>query len=479
MDSVHTRILQRLRLRLARQDGFALVAALGMSVVFGAVGTSVMVYSTSGAGHSARMKADQQAFALAEAALNDAYSVVYNASNPTMSDAVPTTTQTLEGGTVTWSGTLDQQTNVWTLSGIGTVRSPTHGSAITRTIKGKVGLGTSTHGDSNNAVWNFIYSDDPNYCMSLANSTTVTVPLYVRGSLCMSNTSAFTGYQLQVGGSLTQLNSALVGSSLNTPVHDVHIGGGCSTGGAFHSPCSATDHVWSQVAPDANPALLTKPPIDLAYWYANAAPGPNHGCTSGSFPGGFDNDGTMNRSRGTVDLAPAQAYDCRVLDASGHQIGRIAWTPGSPGSLTIDGTIFFDGNIAFTQLNPILYHGRGTIYASGTISLLNQSSLCAVSGCGSNWDVNNDLLAFVAGSSTDTVGFTIGNNSSFQGAIYAVDDYTEGNNSTVWGPIIARRVTLQNSTVSTFPPIGTLLPGMPATYDTAVTLTNQPGSWSS
>jgi len=96
MGSVHTRILQRLRHRLARQDGFALVAALGMSVVFGAVGTSVMVYSTSGAGHSARMKADQQAFALAEAALNDAYSVVYNASNPTMSNAVPTTTQTLD-----------------------------------------------------------------------------------------------------------------------------------------------------------------------------------------------------------------------------------------------------------------------------------------------------------------------------------------------------------------------------------------------
>ena len=89
MGSMRTRILQRLRLRLARQEGFALVAALGMSVVMGAVGTSVMLYSTSGAGHSARMKADQQAFALAEAALNNAYAVVYNASNPTMSNAVP------------------------------------------------------------------------------------------------------------------------------------------------------------------------------------------------------------------------------------------------------------------------------------------------------------------------------------------------------------------------------------------------------
>ncbi len=457
----------------------ALILALGMSVVLGSAGTTVMVYSTQDLTSSKRSDAETRAFALAEAGLNDAYATLHNSSTPLMPDAVPQSTQTVGDGTISWYGTLDQTTNTWTLTGQGSVRNPGHASAVVRVVHGKVQYGTSTHGSANNAVWNFIYSDDPNYCMSLANSTTVTVPLYVRGDLCMSNTSSFTGYQLQVGGKLTELNSALVGSSLSTPVHDVHIGGGCSTGGVFHSPCSGADHVWSQVQPDANPAPLTKPPVDIPYWYANAAPGPQHGCTTGSFPGGFDDDGTLNRSRATVDLAPAQPYDCRVLDGTGHQIGRIAWTPGSPGSLTIDGTIFFDGNIAFTQLNPILYHGRGTIYASGTISLLNQTSLCAIAGCGSNWDVNNDLLAFVAGSSTDTVGFTIGNNSSFQGAIYAVDDYTEGNNSTVWGPIIARRVTLQNSTVSTYPPIGTLLPGMPATYDTAVTLTNQPGTWSS
>ena len=114
------------------------------------------------------MKADQQAFALAEAALNNAYSVVYNASNPTMSNAVPATIQTLEGGTVTWMGTLDQQANVWTLTGTGIMRSPTHGSPISRTVKAKVALGTSTHGDSNNAVWNYLYSDATTGCMTSA-----------------------------------------------------------------------------------------------------------------------------------------------------------------------------------------------------------------------------------------------------------------------------------------------------------------------
>jgi Tfp pilus assembly protein PilX len=470
MGSMRTRILQRLRNRLARQGGFALVAALGMSVVFGTVGTSVMLYSTSGAGHSARMKADQQAFALAEAALNDAYSVVYNASNPTMSNAVPTTTQTLDGGTITWSGTLDQQTNVWTLSGIGTVRSPTHGSAITRTAKGKVALGTSTHGDSNNAVWNYLYSDATTGCMNVGNSVNINVPLYVKGSLCMSNQSSFTGYQLEVGGSLSFANSAQVGTSTNTPVHDVHVGGTCTNCGG---------RIFSQQAWDTHTDGLTKPPVDLAYWYQNAYPGPAHGCTQGSFPGGFDTNNVMDGSRGTVDLAPNQAYDCKVLDPQGNLVGEIGYTPGSPGTLTISGTIFIDGNISFANLNNIVYKGRATIYASGTVTISNQTTLCGVAGCNSSWDANQNLLAFVAGSSTASTGFSIANNSTFQGAVYAVNDYNEGNSVTMWGPVIARQLFVANSTQNHYVPIGTLMPGMPATYDTVVTLSNQPGSWTS
>ena len=83
-----------------------------------------------------------------------------------------------------------------------------------------------------------------------------------------------------------------------------------------------------------------------------------------------------------------------------------------------------------------------------------------------------NLLAFVAGRN-----ISIGNNTSFQGALYAVNDYTEANASVVWGPIIARRVALANSSVNHYVPIGTLMPGMPANYEDVVTITNQPGSW--
>jgi hypothetical protein len=203
-----------------------------------------------------------------------------------------------------------------------------------------------------------------------------------------------------------------------------------------------------------------------------------HGCTLGSFPGGFDNNGVMDRSRGQVDLTPSKAYSCEVW-SGGQLVGKIAWTGGNTGTLTIQGTIFIDGDVVMKQLVRAVYQGRGTIYASGTISMQNHVELCAVAGCGSGWDTSNNLLAFVAGSSTDATGFSIDNNSTFQGAVYAVNDYRAGNNTTLWGPIIARQIYLTNSTLNQFPPIDMLLPGMPTTAPQSPAVTIQPGSWSS
>ena len=58
-----------------------------------------------------------------------------------------------------------------------------------------------------------------------------------------------------------------------------------------------------------------------------------------------------------------------------------------------------------------------------------------------------------------------------------MNDYTEANSSTVWGPIIARRVAFANSSVNHYVPIGTLMPGMPANYEDVITITNESGSW--
>jgi len=254
------------------------------------------------------------------------------------------------------------------------------------------------------------------------------------------------------------------------------VAGGCRVGsGPLQSPCGSAQGVYAS-AIYTETTNLEKPPVDLPGWYQNAMPGPMHGCTTGSFPGGFDNDTTMNRSRATVTLTPAAAYDCMVLDAQGGVLGRLAWNPSTK-ALTIAGTIFFDGNIEFANSSEAYYTGRATIYSSGTITMNNSTKICGTPNCDASWQPTQNLLAFVAGSSTDDIGFRIRNSGVFQGAIYTVNDYSEENGATVWGPIVSRQLYFQNSTTNHYVPLGTILPGMPSTTEEVVTLQNEAGSW--
>lgn len=469
-----------LRRRLRGQVGFALPMVIGISLVLGITGTTAMVYSTENVKSASSSKAEERAFSLAEAGLNYAYATLYNAQDPTMPGAVPVRNQTVENGTVTWWGTLDATTNTWTLTGRGRIPNPAGGVDVIRTIRGRASLQATEVGSANNAIWNYIYAEAPSGCTTLANSVNVNVPIYIKGNLCLQNTAQISGPYtvLQVGGTVTLQNSAHIGAS-GSPISEAHIAGGCKIGDATHNPCTSADSVFAAHTPDSITTNLEKPPVDLAYWYENAKPGPKQACTSQTgTPPAFDNDFLMNRSlTKDVDLTPSLAYDCQVRDAQGNLIGQLAWTPGSPGTLTIAGTIFFDGNITFKNLTNAVYVGRATIYASGTITVQNSTTLCGAVGCGDNWNAMQNLLAFVAGSSTDTVGFSIANSSTFQGAVFAVNDYDEQNGSTMWGPVIARQVALANNTSNHYVPLGTLLSGMPQTSTQVLSIVNQPGSW--
>ena len=55
------------------------------------------------------------------------------------------------------------------------------------------------------------------------------------------------------------------------------------------------------------------------------------------------------------------------------------------------------------------------------------------------------------------------------GAVYAVTDYSAGNSSQMWGPVIARQISISNSTLNDFPPIMKLMTGMPSSYTTITT----------
>lgn len=478
-------MIQRGRKPRARDEsGFALVLALAIIVALSSSVASVAYFTTTNFHDSTRSASDQSAVALAEAALNMAFSTLSHAPDPSSATAVsatPVPDVSLPGGFATYYGVYDSGTQVWTLTGVGKAIDTNHpGQVIVRAVHGRASIGTASRGDVSNGAWKYIYSDDPNSCATFANNTVIAVPVLVRGNLCLSNSARVMGPQLQVDGSITLNNTQTSVGTTSSPLTEIHVGKGCSTDGiTYHDPCSAVDRVYDTSPPDSNLIAMSKPPIDLAGWYQNAMPGPRHPCTLGSFPGGFDNDGVLNRSNPTVDLFPKTAYDCRVLDATGALVGRIAWTPGAPGSLIVQGTIFVDGNISMAQLIQANYSGRGVIYASGTITMSNQVVLCpAAGGCGSNWDPNTDLLTFVAGSSTDQYGFTIGNNSTFAGAVYTVDDFQAGNSSQLWGPIIARQINISNSTLNNFPPIMKLMTGMPSSYSTVTTVSVVQGSWS-
>ena len=464
----------------AGEEGFALVLALACIVVFGVMTGAVAIYATANLQSSGNSRGAQTALALAEAGLNMAYSTLEQSTTPgaqTAMSSTPVPDIAMVGGTTTYDGTLSGTT--WTLTGIGKVRGAS-GSTITRVAHGKASIGTGSIGGPSNAAWKYIYADDPNTCASLSNNTSINVPLYVRGSLCLNNSAIIDGPALQVGGTVTLNGTQTRIGGVGSPMAEVHIGRGCSlTGIVFDTPCTPADRVYGNSV-DANVAPLSKPPVDLASWYRNAMPGPMHGCTTGSFPGGFDTNGVLDESRATVDLAPRTAYDCRVYDGSGNLVGQLTWTPGAPGTLTVAGTIFFDGNISFSQLSQVNYQGRATIYASGTISVANQTAVCPVTGCNSSWDPGTNLLAFVAGSlRNEAIGFAVGNNSTFEGAVYCVNDYSAGNNTTMWGPVVARQISISNSSLNDFPPIWNLMPGMPSSYQTVTTVSIVPGSWSS
>jgi Tfp pilus assembly protein PilX len=282
--------------RLRAQAGFALPFTLMTLLVTGGLATSAITYSSWNYGSTKRSDADSKALALAEAGLNYAFSTLYNSGTPTMQNAVPSRTIALDGGDATYYGTLEGST--WTLVGIGTVRNPTGGARpVIRSVSGRVTLGSARRGTANNAVWNYVYVDDPTATTTLGNSVDVNIPLYVRGNLVLQNTAQVSGYALQVGGTVEFRNDSHVGTA-EAPIHEAHVGGGCRVGsvGAYSTPCTPATRVNATIS-DSTPTEFVKPEADFAGWYYNAQPGPRHNCTVGSFPGGFDNDATPNTSR--------------------------------------------------------------------------------------------------------------------------------------------------------------------------------------
>ena len=131
-----------------------------------------------------------------------------NASSPASSTAVPSTTVSLTGGSVTYGGTLSGTT--WTLTSTSTVSNPSgpHASPITRTVSAQAEVNTNTQADM--GPWDYLFIDQPSGCITLGNSVTMDLSLYIRGDLCLTNNSQISSPAVNLTGNLYVSNSAQI-----------------------------------------------------------------------------------------------------------------------------------------------------------------------------------------------------------------------------------------------------------------------------
>jgi hypothetical protein len=501
-------------LRLKSERGMVLPIALGILTVLSISAAIVVQSSSSNARSSYRSKGDKVAFALAEAGINNAISVLmYPGTNALdkyvycpAQTTVPTlpcwNTSSYEGGTVSWTGALTVQSAsaYWTLTAVSTVRNPTGGSrSIQRTLTARAPVYPAPSQPLNSPSWNYIYSralgsgQAFNGCdMTLTNQVEITSPLYVNGNLCLDNKARITAGGLFVRGSLSQNSSQNYVGTSSVRLNDAHIAKGCKYWGQnAHTPCvggdpTAGDKVWANTL-DTNAGAVEPPNVLWNDWYLNANPGPYYPCLppgSGEaanptwafdspVASGAASDAVKltykNNNVGLVDLTPSTSYSCKTF------AGELSWN-ASTKVLTINGTMFIDGSVKIENGATNSYVGQGVIYLSGTLQVKNSklcgkidpanSANCTTSG----WNPNTNLVTFVANGngasgppdsqvpSGDSANIV---SSHVQAAIYGTNVIEIGTTSLVDGPLDGSTVILGQTSNSAFPPFTIVPSGMP------------------
>lgn len=506
-----------MRRLLRRDDGIALVMALGIMLVL-TISTVAMISYTSAGSRNANVSGSRvTAQTLAESGLGAANSVITNAANASLPTLLGCTANgnnsalpcqdlsvTEPGGTAWFHGLYTQgagSSGAWTITAYGDVHNPTGGADLKKTVTATVSI-TGGGTQNNISIWNYVFSTAPQAsgCEVDLSGTQVVIdiPLYVTGDLCLSGTQAkilentatggqpvdlrvggvvkYTGTQTTVGLSTAKLTSGLAG-------------GGCSTvANPTAHPCTTTDN-WFVKTTDT-PITATPPTIDLNYWYTNASPGPKNPCGA-STPSPklaatiFDSDATMNGTTPSFNLTPGSSYNCVT------STGTLNWN-ASTHILTIGGTLFFDGNVTSSD-SAAMYHGLATIYVNGTLSFTaTQTSLhagcpsspaapthqCAFADVSTEWNPTKDMLIFITSKTNGVAVNFSGTQNEFQGGLYCDSTSTvnlSGTQTKVEGPIICGRFSWGTQTklyplptITSLPPGAPLPPNAPATISPPV-----------
>jgi Tfp pilus assembly protein PilX len=266
-------LFRRSRLRghlsraVADERGISLILALLTLVVLGTLGTSVAVYAT---GHLHSTYGDQSAmnsYQLAEAGLNDAMSVLSQASQdaPTTfkNFVLPTTTVQYKqfGGSATFSGTSSTVNNtiVWALKSTGVAGNAgqVHSRTLTQSVTVR-GVNEGADGSS----WSRFYQDALSPCLTINNEVFVT-NVATKGNLCILNSGGITGANtvVDVGGTVT-----ITGPATSSGVHVPSAGAGWTSPGNVY----ANDSVY---ATNSVTAGTTGTSQDTTGFNFNIAPG--------------------------------------------------------------------------------------------------------------------------------------------------------------------------------------------------------------
>lgn len=513
------------------EDGVALVLALSMMSVLALTTTALLLNGVVNQHGSYTSLQAKQAFAAAQEALAYDEGMVYNGG---VTGAVPPTTlQHLpprpDGATGTYyASTSDGRT--WHLVGIGT------SGGLTRTVRADATPPSSTTVDGT-SVWNYLYADDTSSCLSISGGVTVSVPILTRGNVCISggghvvNPTGGSAITLQVGGTLSDVGGSNVGTS-SQKLSKVQIGGctawnsdgSCATsttnsctvqpstivtvapgtsycdgaqtplwanevGGSLdvtpEMPCIGQSSTLNPVCPSSTASWST---LNTVYDTERAAT--KTGCPSNLLD---DSGWTLNNSLSASKLTGAMfpnnsSYDCKIV-SGGTTIGEIQWNDVgkwcSTGTLTVSGTLYFDGSLDLGCGRKIQYSGQATLYFTGTVTQEGGTQLCGIANCTTSWDPDVNGIILIAGCWTNSTGSTLASSqcvyvsggSSAQWGAYATTAYQIDGGSSNMGPVLANTLTVGGGS-STLIPFHHFPPGTPLATQTVELPGTPPTNWS-
>jgi Tfp pilus assembly protein PilX len=424
----HTRLMTFAR----RDDGQSLVLAVLLLLVL-TIGTTATISTiTSTQTMSTRDRQGARALNAAEAGLDLAANAV-SASNGSPPSGVQTTTVDNVG--IQWKATQVSSSStgsVWNVdvratSGntvkvlreqvVSTVHPGTPGAPSSVY---SYGLYTGDSSPAGNCATDLTSTSYGNWITnggSGSGSAQIMTPVWVNNSLCLAGSGG-----VIIGNDDTDLShpvslyvqgnyyakgvSTPVGTATDRIFSSTIAGGHCWVGKNYATQvyCDNDKPVAQGGDPTSNPnskngpgiyansyssqpASIAKPTVWETGAYNTTGPGPVSGCGTGHGQSQgslkFDNDSSPNASlasQNILNLSPTKNFDCRTYDSNGNLIGQFTYVSGSPGTLTINGTVFIDGSITFPgggSANQAKYLGRGTLYVDGTVSFTNDGQLCA------------------------------------------------------------------------------------------------------